>query len=394
MSQTAATSQIVEGPLRDFSLLGGPFHRLGIRLGLVRHTTNTLPLGVALGLLSWLVFVALAALEGDGEKFFSLSVIGGHLRLLVVIPLLFLCETIFDAQAREFLATIVRSGVAPSRVLPELQTEIRRIARWKDSWIPDATSLAATALMSLFAAQLHLSGKTASFESSQTLSAMPLAGLWYWLVCLPLFRFLAFRWIWRLALWWRFLWRLAGMELHLTPTHPDGVAGLGYLEVVQTHLAPLALAISILVAAGFAEEIASGAAFDAVYPAAGVIAVLDIALFLGPPCVFAFKLMECREKGLRDYMELAARYVSDFERKWLERASGSTEPLLGAPDLQSLADLGSSVGIVRNMRMAPVSIRLLAAILIAALLPMLPLFLFKYPVAEMAQKLFMKLTGL
>jgi hypothetical protein len=104
--------------------------------------------------------------------------------------------------------------------------------------------------------------------------------------------------------------------------------------------------------------------------------------------------MECREKGLRDYMELAAHYVGDFERKWLGQASSGREPLLGTPDLQSLADLSNSVGIVRNMRMAPVSIRLLAAILVAALLPMLPLFLFEYPVAEMAQKLFMKLTGL
>ncbi len=394
MSQSAVASQIIDGQFSDFSLLGGPLHRLGMRLGLVRHGTNTLALGIALGLLAWLVFVALAALEGDRAKFFSLSVIGGHVRLLVVIPLLFLCETTFDAQAKEFIATIVRSGVAPRTALPELQAEIRRIARWKDSWIPDATSLAATALMSLFAAQLHLSGKTASFESSQTLSDLPLAGLWYWMVCLPLFRFLAFRWIWRLGLWWRFLWRLARMELHLTPTHPDGVAGLGYLGVVQTHLAPLALAISILVAAGFAEEISSGAAFDAVYPATAIIVILDIALFLGPPCIFAFKLMECRERGLRDYMELAGRYVVDFERKWLGGASGSPEPLLGSPDLQSLADLSNSVGIVRNMRMAPVSIRLLAAILVAALLPMLPLFLFKYPVAEMAQKLFMKLTGL
>jgi hypothetical protein len=67
--------------------------------------------------------------------------------------------------------------------------------------------------------------------------------------------------------------------------------------------------------------------------------------------------------------------------------------LLGTPDLQSLADLGNSVGVVRNMRLAPVSIRLLSIILVAALLPMPPLFLFKYPVAEMAQKLFMKLTG-
>ena len=47
--------------LPEFSLLGGPLHRLGLRLRLVREKTNTIPLGVALGLLLWTVAVVLAA---------------------------------------------------------------------------------------------------------------------------------------------------------------------------------------------------------------------------------------------------------------------------------------------------------------------------------------------
>ena len=38
-----------EGRSEEFSLLGGPLHRLGVRLGLVRGGTNSLPLGLALG---------------------------------------------------------------------------------------------------------------------------------------------------------------------------------------------------------------------------------------------------------------------------------------------------------------------------------------------------------
>jgi hypothetical protein len=67
---------------------------------------------------------------------------------------------------------------------------------------------------------------------------------------------------------------------------------------------------------------------------------------------------------------------------------------MGTSDLQSLADLSNSVGIVRNMRWVPVSTRLLIAVVIAALLPMLPLFLFKYPVAELVQRVLNKLAGL
>jgi hypothetical protein len=46
------------------------------------------------------------------------------------------------------------------------------------------------------------------------------------------------------------------------------------------------------------------------------------------------------------------------------------------------------------MRWVPVSTRLLITVVIAALLPMLPLFLFKYPIAELVQRLFSKLAGL
>ena len=97
---------------------------------------------------------------------------------------------------------------------------------------------------------------------------------------------------------------------------------------------------------------------------------------------------------MSDYVVFAARYVNDFEKKWLNAAAVPAEPLLGTSDLQSLADLSSSVGIVRNMRWVPVSTRLLIAVVIAALLPMLPLLLFKYPIAELVQRVLNKLAGL
>ena len=305
-------------------------------------------------------------------------------RLLVVIPLFFLCESSLDPRLSDFVSTIVRSGVVPGNALPALESEIACAVRWKDAWLPEAMCLLAAALLSLFAAPLHLSGKTAVLEPARALRDVPLAGLWYWIVCLPLFRFLMFHWIWRIALWCHFLWRLAKLDLHLVPIHPDGAAGLGYLEVVQTHFTTLVLAISIVVSASFAEEISSGkTVFEVIYPAIAFTLIVELALIFLPPCVFASSLRACQEKGLSDYMVFAARYVNDFEKKWLHAAAVPAEPLLGTSDLQSLADLSNSVGIVRNMRWVPVSTRLLMAVVIASLLPMLPLFMFKYPIAEL-----------
>jgi hypothetical protein len=98
-------------------------------------------------------------------------------------------------------------------------------------------------------------------------------------------------------------------------------------------------------------------------------------------------------KGLSDYMEFAASYVSGFDKKWLGEES-SPEPLLGTPDLQSLADLANSMNIIRNMSFIPMGPRLLTNLSIAALLPLVPLLLLKYPIAELAEKFITRLAGM
>lgn len=383
------------GGMDQLSLLGGPLHRLGCRLGLVRGGTNTVLVGIALGTLSWLVLVLLAWVEGVIPALFSLDVIGGHVRLLVVIPLFFVCESALDPQIRAFASYSVRSGVVTAGALPAFESQVARTMRWKGAWLPEVGCLAAAVLMGMAAPALHLSGTTAVFDPDRAASGISLAAWWYWTFGLTLFRFLMFRWIWRLGLWFNFLWRLSRLELHLMPVHADRAGGLGNLEFVHTQFVALIVAISVLQAASFAEDIVAGTmAFDAIYPAFALILVADALLFLLPLFVFAPKLWACRLEGLRDYMEMAARYATGFDRKWVGPDAAPGEPLLGTPDLQSLADLSNAVTIVSRMRWVPISPRLLTAFLIAALLPMLPLLLLKYPVAELAEQFLSRLSGL
>ena len=381
--------------LDEFSLTGGPLHRLGCRLGLVRAGTNTVALGLTLGWTAWIVLMALVAMDGIGQHLFSLSLIGVHVRLLVVMPLFFLCESVLDPRMTVFVRTIVRSGVVPENALPALESVIARIGRWRDFWLPEAIFLLVAVLLPLIGRQLPVSGTTALLDPNLALVDLPLAGQWYWMVCLPLFRFLMLRWMWRLGLWCYFLWRVSRLPLHLVPTHPDYAAGLGYLEVVQTHFTPLVLAFSAVQSASLAEDIYRGTvAFEVIYSVLALILVVDAVLFLGPLFIFSRKLWACRIKGLSDYSAFASSYVSDFDRKWLGEASPPEEQLLGTSDLQSLADLGNSISIVRSMRWVPMSPSLLRDIVLAALLPILPLLLLKYPVTELAEKFFTRLVGL
>jgi len=384
--------------IADFSLLGGPLHRLGCRLGLVRDRTNTVALGLVLGAFPWIVLVALASVEGLGAVLFSIESIGSHVRLLVAIPLLFVCEAFIDPRFTAFVHGIVRSQVVPATARPALESEIARIARWRDGWLPEALFLLVAVLLALTTRNqnffAYLSGLTGGSNPSATVETT-WTSQWYWMVCMPLFRFLLLRWIWRLALWCFFLWRLSRLELRLVPTHPDRAGGLGFLELVHTEFIPLVLAISAAQSASLAQDIASGRmTFDAIYPGVAFVLLADAVLFVGPLYIFSLKLWRCKVKGMNDYSAFAERYVNEFDRKWLGADPAPGEPLLGTADIQSLADLSNSVSIVRDMRLVPVSSSILMYLAVAALVPLLPLVLFKYPIGDLLAKFFERLAGL
>ena len=380
-----------EGPL-TFSLLGGPLHQLGRRLGLVRGGTNTVPIGIALGVGLWTAIVVLAFLGGVSDRQFSLSVIGGHVRLLVVIPLFFVCESWVAPLMTAFVRSLADSGVVPTSALPALDDEVARIGRWKDAWWPEAACLLAAILLAITGAKLQTYGGSGAYDPART----ALAAQVYFRVGLICFQFLAFRVLYWIALWGYFLWRVSRLDLRLLPGHPDGAGGLGLLEGVHQRFTPLIFAISALECASIAEDISTGrAAVGSAYLFLALVLAVNATLFLGPLLVFTPKLWASRTKGMVAYMGLAGRYVTAFERKWLEtRGDAPSEPLLGTADIQSLADLANSINVVRGMRWIPVGPRLLTQMTVAAIVPFLPLLLFRYPLAELVQKFFVRLLGL
>jgi hypothetical protein len=381
--------------IQDFSLFGGPLQRLGRRLGLVRGG-NTFWLGVALGLLAWSVLMVLAFLQGAGGRMFALDMIGIHVRFLVAIPLFFLCETWVAPPMDRFVRDLVSSGVVPASGRPSLAAVIRRVGRLRDPWLAEIGFLAAVVVMAFVEPAASLVGKTGSAAMLQVETGGHVGPVlaWYLWFCLPLFRFLLLRWVWHLCLWCYFLWRLQRLDLHLIPTHPDRAGGLGYLEIVQEHFATLAMAISAVLAASFAEGIASGPmAFETLYMLIPMVLLLVAVLFIGPLLIFSPKLWACRVTGWSEYMSMATGYVHAFDRKWIRGENATGERLLGTPDMQSLADLDNSVNIVRDMQWAPASRRLVLSLGVCTLVPMLPLLLLKYPVGDLAAKLFQTLTG-
>ena len=94
-----------------------------------------------------------------------------------------------------------------------------------------------------------------------------------------------------------------------------------------------------------------------------------------------------RRLGLSEYGTLAERYVRAFDQKWLRGGAPTDEPLLGSPDIQSLADLGNSVEVIQEMRAIPISRAMVIELAVFTLVPVVPLLLTMVSLEELLKKL-------
>ena len=116
-------------------------------------------------------------------------------------------------------------------------------------------------------------------------------------------------------------------------------------------------------------------------------------MMLLPLLLFTPRLVAVSQKGQLDYGVLATAYTRAFGAKWM-RGSAPGEPLLGTADLQSLADLGNSFEVIRNMRPVPFGLYQAVVLLGAAVAPMLPLLLTRFPLDELVVTSVKSLVGM
>jgi hypothetical protein len=107
---------------------------------------------------------------------------------------------------------------------------------------------------------------------------------------------------------------------------------------------------------------------------AGFIAFFVLAI-LCPLLMFSPRMSRAKRKGLADYGLLAQRYVESFEQKWIRPDPAGSEELLGTADIQSLADLGNSYALVRDMRSVPFGLEDMGRLAAATAAPLVPLLL-------------------
>ena len=382
----------------DFSLvLGGPLYQLLRRAHLSGDTLDLLRRRiVVLSLLAWLPLALLAGFEGrllpgTATVPFLLDV-EVHVRYLLAIPLMVVAELVVHQRMRAVLQQFLGRKLVPEAVRTQFDAAVVSVARLRNSVLAEVLIIAFVYGVGMFVVwrnYVALDANTWYATTSAEGSRLSLAGMWYGYVSLPLFQFLLLRWYYRVFIWARFLWQVSRLELKLVPTHPDRVGGLGFLANTAYAFLPLALAHGAVLAGMLANRILHLGAKLPEFKAEIVLMLFFVQfLVFGPLFAFAAQLARAKRTGLGEYGSLAARYVREFDGKWLRGGAAPGEPLVGTADLQSLADLGNSFEVVKGMRLAPVTRDAILQLAAATLLPVVPLLLTMMPWDELLKRLF------
>lgn len=377
-------------------VLGGPLFRLFCR---TRLSTDELLLLrrriVVVVLVAWLPLLLLSVIEGKamGEGvavpfFYDFAV---HIRFLVALPLLFIAEFVAHQRLRPVVKAFEARGLIPADARERFDAALGSAFKARNSVVAELVIIAlvyGVGVLVVLNQYVPIDGTTWFSELSPDGAELSLAGLWYGFVGLPIFQFLLLRWYFRIFIWARFMWQVSRLPLRLVPTHPDRAGGLGFLAHSISAFVALALAHSVVLAGQLLNRIVHlGASLPDFAIEIGAVVVFMLLLALGPLVVFAGQLAQVRRTGLDEYGVLAQRLAGDFDAKWMRGGAPADEPFLGSPDISALADMGGSYEVIENMRSLPIAPEALIPLVVAILLPMLPLTLTMMPLEALLEAL-------
>ncbi len=384
----------------DFSLvLGGPLYQLLVRSRLEDSALGHLKKRIVIiSLFAWLPLFLLSLVDGKawgGAGLPFLFDIEMQIRFLVVLPLFIAAELLVHQRLRLVVEQFIERDIITKEVMPRFREVIAAAMKLRNSVAIELILFILIFVVghyfwSAISGIAKIGTGTETWYASVTDGTTQLspAGYWYVFVGRPLFQFILIRWYFRLFIWARFLWQSSRLTLNLIPTHPDRAAGLGFLGGSIMAFAPLLMAHGAMVAGLIANPIifAGAKLVDFKMEIVGSVVFL-LLVVLGPLLVFSPSLMLAKRTGLREYGLLASRYVSEFDLKWVRGAGDADEPLIGSGDIQSLADLGNSFQVIRDINPFPFSKDTVIQLVVITLIPVSPLVLTMISFEELVKKL-------
>ena len=381
---------------------GGPLHRLQCFVGLIREESPMLGRRVLWAVaLCWVPLLLLwwlqpnPALEvSEGNPNASLLThIPTYARFFVSLPLLIACEQAVKPYLETALRHALTSGIVPPEEKPAFKALLDKALGWQDSWRVELL----LALLAIIEAQGVATVMRAYGHDSWALtgSILTWAGTWYFWISKPFLQFLIFRWIYRILIWWWVLLGMARLRLVIKPAHPDGRGGLAFMGDSLQAFATLALALSANVAGGVADFVVSES--TGIAGLEGFIIGGTGAILMGlavPLASFIKPMVRAKEGALLNYEGMAQRYCQAFDEKWHEgrQETPITEdrPL---PEFSSMTDMNAMVKGVRDMKTLPYTRQGLISLVIAVMIPFVPVVAMVVPAENIIKGILHVLMG-
>ncbi|MGZ6070565.1 MAG: hypothetical protein ACXWK8_05075 [Myxococcaceae bacterium] len=379
----------------DFSLvLGGPLYQLFRSAHLSGPVLEQLWRRIwVITLVAWLPLFCLTAMAGQlfgpPSPLPFLRDIDSQARFLIALPVLIAAELVVHQRTRSVVVQFIDRGIVRPADQPRFDAALASALRLRNSIVLEVGLLVLVATLGQWLWRTTISLDRPSWRGALGADGIHLtpAGIWYLAISLPITQFILLRWYLRLFVWFRFLWQVSRLDLHLVPTHPDRAAGLSFLGKSTYAFAPLLFAQGALLAGIIGTRVLYGGANLMSFKVDALALVgLLLLLVLAPLTVFTPRLSQAKRVGLAAYGKLGSEYVKAFEDKWIRHPVPESE-LLGTGDIQSLSDLGQSYSVIREMNVVPFGTQDIGRLALATAAPLLPLALTVFSMEELATRL-------
>jgi hypothetical protein len=300
-----------------------------------------------------------------------------HVRLLVAAPVFLFIDAMFPRTCRVILAQLVFKNFIPESAEPRFQRILRSATGLANSWVPEALlmfvsiGLGIAALVGVVPASgVHRYGQRTPAE------------LWYILTDWPFVQFLLWRALWRWVIWVRILFGLSSIQLALVATHPDRRGGISFLRLPSVgYCAFLLFAVASMLCAEWGDTLTFDRSLKGFSPLLALFAGAGGMIAFGPLLAFAPQLFRARRQGIIDCGGRACDEGRRFQRRVLERLP--IDDPAASIEVSALCDVGVVYReAVDRLQIWLVDQRDIIGLLIATLLPVLPMMLLRVPMED------------
>jgi len=368
---------------RETSLVrGGPFYRAQEAVRLLTPERWNLGRRILLAIgIGWLPLVLITLLFRREMIRSLLTDYMINVRMLIAVPILLIGQVLME----HVLRIIVRHIHSAVLLLPAEETKehltILKLIRLRDSIVAEGV-IVAIAYAHFVIAKSHAGmDHIWAVSGVATGTHLSMAGWYYALVSQLLYQLLLGISLWKWVLWICFLFRLSKLDLQLVPTHPDEHGGLGFLGMSPIAIAPTIFVASLAIGSTWRTQILHDGAHLMNFKIDAIVWLVVVLLIsMGPLALFVPRLTNLRRQGILQYGALGQLHSTEFHKKWiLNNIKGHEEEFLTAPEVSTLTDFATSYENVEKLKPFPLDQGTMIGVILATVLPMLPVILAEIP---------------